>query len=486
MLRQLLLVMASIAAVQAADSWWTQFRGPNASGVAAADASPPVEFGPNRHMLWKTSLPAGHSSPVVWGDRIFLNAFEPESKTLELICVSAKNGAILWRRSATPVAELEQTHVVSNPATATPLLVSTHVYSYFSSFGLMAFTHDGKSAWTLPLPKPKTHHGSGASPILVAGDRIILNHDAMQGGYLLAVDRRTGKELWKQDYPAQPGKVESYSTPTVFHDLLILHRAGTIEAYEITTGKQRWAMPAGTSGASTPIVSDSNIYVNTWNNLGEGDQRPALPDYAAMVKKYDKDRNGSVGEAEFPADVKFTARPEIDAVPNSQNFASFRQVDRNKDGIMQPEEWEAFRSRVSTMAQDHGLLSINPAGNTPTVNWRENTSIPEVPTPLLYKGRVFLIRNGGIASCLDAATGKVIYRGRVGAPGAYFASPIAAAGRVYFASSEGTVTVLNASSEQLEVLARNELGDGIVATPAIAGKTIYVRTLRALYAFTGL
>jgi outer membrane protein assembly factor BamB len=102
---------------------------------------------------------------------------------------------------------------------------------------------------------------------------------------------------------------------------------------------------------------------------------------------------------------------------------------------------------------------------------------------LLYKGRLFLIRNGGVVTCLDAATGKVIYRSRTGAPGAYFASPVAADGHIYLASSEGVVTTIASDGDQLKVLARNELGEEIIATPAIAGNAIYVRTVRGLFAF---
>jgi outer membrane protein assembly factor BamB len=135
------------------------------------------------------------------------------------------------------------------------------------------------------------------------------------------------------------------------------------------------------------------------------------------------------------------------------------------------------------MATDHGLLAIRVKEDKPEVIWRENTSIPEVPSPLLYQGRLFLVRNGGVATCLDAAAGKLIYRARAGAPGAYYASPIAAGGRVYLASSEGVVTVLAADADQLKVLSRNELGEDIVATPAIDGNAIYIRTLRNLYSF---
>jgi outer membrane protein assembly factor BamB len=131
------------------------------------------------------------------------------------------------------------------------------------------------------------------------------------------------------------------------------------------------------------------------------------------------------------------------------------------------------------MATDHGLLAIRGG----QVIWRENNSIPEVPSPLLYKGRLFLVRNGGVATCLDASNGKIIYRARIGATGAYFSSPVAAAGRVYFASSEGVVTVIAADSDELKVLARNEIGEEMIATPALAGDTIYVRSARNLWAF---
>jgi outer membrane protein assembly factor BamB len=135
------------------------------------------------------------------------------------------------------------------------------------------------------------------------------------------------------------------------------------------------------------------------------------------------------------------------------------------------------------MATDHGLLAIRVKENKPEVIWRENTSIPEVPSPLLYQGRLFLVRNGGVATCLDAVTGRVIYRARIGAPGAYYASPIAAGGRVYLASSEGVVTVISAGGDQLKIASHNELGEEMIATPAIAGHSIYIRTLQSLYAF---
>ena len=455
---------------------WPQFRGPNGSGIAAEDATPPTKFGAAK---WKTPLPVGHSSPSIWGDRLLLTSFDPDAKKLELICVSSKTGAILWRHAA-PAPQIEETHVVSNPATASPAVDKERVYAYFSSYGVMAFDHQGELSWSTPIPMPKTHHGSGASPVL-AGDLLIINHDAMQGGYLLALNRNTGKEAWKQPYTT--GRLESYSTPFLWHEQLILHRAGSIESYQLSNGARLWSLPENTSGASTPIAGDDVIYVSTWNNLGEDDQRPSLPDFPALIKLYDKNGDGAISEAEFPDKLLYTARPGLETIPNSQNYVFFRSVDRNKDGKIDQGEWETFRNRVGTMATDHGLLAIRVKEDKPVVIWRENTSIPEVPSPLLYKGRLFLIRNGGVATCLDAGTGKLIYRARIGAPGAYFASPIAADGRVYLASSEGVVTVIDAASDQLKVLARNEMGEDMIATPAIEGNAIYIRTLRNLHAF---
>jgi outer membrane protein assembly factor BamB len=278
--------------------------------------------------------------------------------------------------------------------------------------------------------------------------------------------------------------VESYSTPVLWRDQVVLHRAGIIEAYALSTGERRWSLAENTSGASTPAISENILYVGTWNVLGEDDQRPELPDFPALLKLYDKNGDGAISDTEFSEEaLRYTARPELEAIPNSQNFVAFRNVDRNKDGRIDAEEWEAYRTRIRGSAQDHGLLALRPDGTTASIVWRENLAIPEVPSPLLYQGRLFLVRNGGIVTSLDAASGKVIYRTRAGAPGAYYASPIAAAGRVYLASSEGVVTVLSASTDRLEVLARNQLDDGIVATPAIAGKRMYIRTLRNLYAF---
>jgi len=164
----------------------------------------------------------------------------------------------------------------------------------------------------------------------------------------------------------------------------------------------------------------------------------------------------------------------------------FQAADKDKDGKLTRAEWEEYTANSNTTASEHGLLAIQPGGQgdvtTSRVLWKETRAVPEVPTPLYYKSRVYTVTNGGIVSCMDAATGKVMFRGRLGADGAYFASPIEASGRLYFTSGEGSITVINAG-DKLDILAKNEFEEQLFATPAVIGNVIYVRTPTFLYAF---
>lgn len=466
---------------------WPQFRGPNATGIAEQQAAP-VEFGPGKHLLWRQAVPSGHSSPVIWGDRVFLTGFEKEGNKLELICLGRKDGAVLWRQ-AIPAGQIEKVHQVSSPASATPVVDGERVIVYFGSYGLAAFDFEGKQQWTLPLAIPKTRFGSGTSPI-IAGDLLILNRAEMEDGYLLAVDRRSGKTAWKQTYPAAMGRqAESYSTPLIWKDQVILHRGGVIDAYDLKDGKRRWWLNAATTGTSTAIAGKDTVYVATWFAFGEADQMVPLPDFATLVKQHDKNGDNQISESEFPADMAAVRRPDTPDVPGATIFVKpfFKSVDQNKDSLLQEGEWKIVGENLAKMKIDHGVLAFKPEGEgdvTASVVWREKIAIPEVPSPLLYENRLYLVRNGGIVTCLDAQSGKLIYRARLGAGGPYYSSPIAVSGKVYAASGEGTIVVLSAG-DNLVVLARNSLGEEIFSTPAVAAGTLYVRTVRQLYAFGG-
>jgi outer membrane protein assembly factor BamB len=478
-----------VVGAEAVGQNWPQFRGPNASGIAAGVRAVPEEFGTEKNVVWKTALPAGHSSPCIWGDRIFLTGYTAEGRKLEAFCLDRRSGKMLWRRAA-PAGEVEKVHAVSNPATGTPATDGERVYVYFGSCGLLCFNVAGEQQWSVPLPVAQTRFGSGTSPI-VAGELVILNRETGEEAYLLAVDRRTGKTVWKQAHvPTPQGAGECYATPVVWQQQVVVHRAGEVAGFDLRDGKRRWSVAANTSGTSTPVVTESAAYVATWSNLGEADQRPNLPDFATLVKQNDKNGDGRVSEEEFPTDLYVFRRPGADPkitgtnLPLKRYFKEF--LDGNKNGLLEEAEWQGVMAAMAGFARDHGLMAIRPGGEGDVsgthVRWRENRSVPEVPTPLVYRDRVYTVRDGGVVSCMEAQTGKLLYRERLGAGGSYYASPVAAGDRIYTASGEGKVVVFKAG-DRFEVLARNDLQEPIMATPAIVDGQLYVRTAGYLYAF---
>jgi outer membrane protein assembly factor BamB len=468
---------------------WPQYRGPGGSGIAVDSDKAPVEFGPTKHLLWKTDIPSGHSSPAVWGDRIFLSTFDKNSGKLEVLALDRRDGRILWRRTA-PAEGIESVHDISSPATATPATDGERVYAYFGSYGLLCFDFDGVQQWNIPLGIARVvPYGSGTSPI-VAGELVILNRDTGDPPYLLAVDRHTGKTVWKQQQGPAKSRGDSKSTPLIWKDEVILHRRDELVGFDLKTGARKWWVTANTQGAGTPVAGPDAVYLGEWFNGGEPDLRRPLPDYDTLLKKYDKNGDGLLSAAEFPDKILLNQRAGLEGLPGADGSLSrknaFLNADKNQDGNIDRAEWDAFLKAPVSPADEHGLTAIRPGGSgdvTATrVLWKEPRGVPEVPSPLYYKGRVYVVTYGGIASCVDAATGKLLFHGRLGAPGAYFASPVTAGGRIYFASSEGVVTVIEAA-DKLNVLARNDIEEPIFATPAIVANTIYVRTPSHVFAF---
>jgi hypothetical protein len=180
-------------------------------------------------------------------------------------------------------------------------------------------------------------------------------------------------------------------------------------------------------------------------------------------------------------------RIDAGSMPGAQWRLEAAQLDFNKDGALDESEWQRLVETLKMAANvDHGLIAIKPGGRgvlpPDTVVWKETRGVAEVPSPLAYRGKVYMVTNGGILSVLRAESGALVYRERLGAPGLYFSSPVATGGRIYIGSGEGVLSVLT-DADRLEVLARNDFGEPIVATPALADGHIYVRTARHLYAF---
>ncbi len=464
---------------------WPQFRGPDGSGIAAKEATPPLSFGPEENVLWKTALPPGHSSPIVWDDNIFITGLDAETKEFHTICIDRTSGEERWRQSVT-LDSVEKVHGVSSPASATPLTDGERVYSYLGSYGLLCYNFSGELVWKLPLAMPSTHFGAAASPVL-AGNNIILNRDDLKAPKLLGIDRQSGKVLWEVEQ-APKSRAGAYSTPVIWKNEAILHRQDEVAAYSTETGEKLWTAVIRSSGASTPVVMDDLIYVGAWLNFGEADLRVEMPSFSTMLEKYDADKDSTVSHEEFPDDMIIAKRPEFGSNQGDFFFKPFwGMIDKDQDKKVNAAEWAGALEFVKSISsKDHGLTVIQPGGKgdvTGThVKWQVSKSVPEVPAPISYNGKVYMIKNGGITTCMDSQSGDVIYRKRLGARGAYYASPIIAGNHIYIASNPGTVVVFQAGDD-FKMVAKNDLEEMIFATPAVIENTIYVRTSGHLYAF---
>ncbi|MCU0874448.1 MAG: PQQ-binding-like beta-propeller repeat protein [Pirellulaceae bacterium] len=464
---------------------WPQFRGPNACGVTLDGLPLPVEFGPD-NAIWMTPLPPGHSSPCIWGERIFLTAFDRQSQRLETLCLARGDGKILWRQTA-PAAATEKVHPLSTPANATPATDGQRVYSYFGSYGLICYDLAGQEVWRLPQSAPPTPYGSGSSPI-VAGEFVVLSVESPPKPVLLAIDRCTGRIAWRHEcLPYLPG----YATPVIWHHAgtaeVILHSSVGVTALRLADGAEQWWVSLLSAASSTPTVGDGRLFVAACWPGGEPEDRVRLPEFDPILSRYDANRDGKIDKKELPADLLIVRRAESGDIPGAEIRLAdvFPFFDADADEQYERAEWDKAVA-FSEHGREHGLLAIRPGGRGEVTKshtiWRESRSVSEVPSPLVYDGRVYMVKDGGIISCLDATSGRLQYRTRLGPRGAYFSSPVAGDGKIFAASHNGAIVVL-AAGETFQRLAVNELHEPIFATPAIAAGRLYVRTESRLYAF---
>ncbi|MFP6738106.1 MAG: PQQ-binding-like beta-propeller repeat protein [Planctomycetota bacterium] len=479
-----LFVLVSFAGPALGD--WPQFRGPNSCGIAPG-ASPPVEFGPGRNELWKVPLEAGHSSPIVVGDVVFLTTWDKMNRKLAVVCIARSNGKIRWQADV-PAKKFEKGHASFNPASSTPATDGERVVAYFGSFGLVCFDMEGKKLWERRMPLAKSFGGNATSPAII-GDRVILYRGNYVDHYLLAVDKVTGRELWKvpQREPFS-GEMACTACPISIGEKLIVHTARSMQAFEISSGKRLWVAACATTATSTPILSGNEVIVAAWNKLGEPALRPEFPSFKKMVAEHDKDSDKLISRDEFPT-LWIFHRPEGVEAPQNGATVRFERVDRNRDREIDSGEWaaqlsglEKFRSGYKT----HGILAIpiDSAGlvGADKIRILETQGIPEVPSPLCDGTYIYLVKNGGVLTCLELKTGKRIYRMRTKGSGTHYASPLIAGGNIFTTAGNGMISVLTLGPKP-ELLAANSMGDRVYATPAISDGVLYVRTHSALFAF---
>ena len=430
----------STAVKASAKANWPSFRGTNASGIADGQNLPDqwnAKTGQN--ILWRTAIPGlAHSSPVVWGDRIFLTSavssdakatFRPglygdgdASKDRSthrwlLYAIDKKSGKILWERLAYQGEPIEKRHIKSTYANSTPATDGRIVVSWFGSQGVYAYDFQGRLLWKVDIGKidlgaydiPTYEWGPASSPI-IWNNLVILQVDTQADSFLLALDASTGKTVWKTDREEIP----SWGTPTIANTsagpVLVTNASNYIRGYDPKTGKELWRLGGSSKiTAPTPIYADDLIVVAS----GRGPERPI-----------------------------FVVRP------NARGDLTLPSGQKSSDAIV----W-SMTGRGSYM-----------------------------PSPIAYNGTLYVLNNNGLFDAYNLKTGAEVYRQRLQNVGSGFsASPVAADGKIYLSSEDGEILVI-AAGEKFNQIATNSMGELLMATPALSEGVMYVRSSTSLFA----
>jgi len=439
------------------------------AGCGRSASQLPEDLNLPEALVWRVPLDGGHSTPIVDGGKIFVTTYRADSKELATVALNQASGKVLWRNPIVP-EHVEETHQLGSPATATAACDGKRVYAFFGSAGMFCYDLDGKKLWEQRMGPFRDEYGAGSSPILFDG-KIILNQDHDIDSFLSAYDCATGRQVWKI---ARPDAVRSYSTPCVWTNNgkpeLLVAGALQLTAYDAANGEKIWWINGlARIVIPTPVTSGGMIYMASWAPGGDPGKRIALPTWADAVSKWDSNRDGKLAKAE---------------IDDRDVLERFFRMDLNQDGSLNQQEWERHAA-VFKRAQN-AVLAIKPKGRgelpESAVLWKHGRGVPYVATPVLDHGILWMVKDGGIVTELDAATGQLLQEERVPAVGNYFASPVAGDGKVYFASEPGTVSVV-AAEKDWRVISSRDFHEKIYATPVMVGNRLYLRTEEALYCF---
>lgn len=440
-------------------------------GVARSPGALPDDLSLTEALLWRIPLDEGHSTPILEGGKILLTTYRVDSKELATVALDRSNGKLLWRNPIVP-AQIEETHPIGSPATATVASDGERVYAFFGSVGLFCYDLNGQKVWEQRLGPFRDEYGAGSSPIVFEG-KVIVNQDHDIDSFLIAFDCATGRVVWKA---ARPDAVRSYSTPGIWTQEgkpeLLVAGALQLAAYDPANGERLWWMNGlARIVIPTPVISGPIIYAASWSPGGDPGKRIGLVPWADALIKWDSNHDGKL------------AKGEID---DREVLDRFFRMDLNQDGVLDEQEWERHAA-VFRRAQN-ALLAIKPRGRgelpESAVVWKHARGVPYVATPVLDNGILWMVKDGGIVTKLDVSSGQLLQEERVPAVGNYFASPVIGDGKVYFASESGTVSVV-AAERDWQVISSRNFHEKIYATPVLDGNRLYLRTEQALYCFQG-
>lgn len=439
-------------------------------GVTLSPHPLPDNFDNDATKIWQVDLPNGISTPCIHGDSIYLTTWSEDHEELATVAIDRAQGTIRWKQVA-PVDKIESFHSVGSPASSSPACNGSQVFSFFGSYGLLCYDRHGETLWRHPLGPFQDEFGASSSPILV-DNLVILNEDHDTDSFLVAIDQKTGKTVWRAP---RAEFTRSYSTPAIWQNgstkQLIVAGSLQLAAYDIVTGKKRWWVNSLSRIVDpTPSITSNRIYIATQTAGGDQTERISMGPFEDALKSLDKNGDQHIAQEELPE-----ASPVI---------PRFFRIDLDQDGRLNKPEWEKHATvfeRAKNIA-----LAIKPGGEgnvTETnIDWVYRRSLPTVPSSVVYDGVMYMVKDGGIVTSLDAVTGQALKTGRARGRGNYYASLVAGDGKVFLASERGVVTILKAGPKW-EILSSHDFGERILATPVFADGQIFIRTDKHLYCF---
>lgn len=468
----LALLLALAAPCLAAGPGWTRFRGPNGTGVAETGALP-VEFGKDKNLVWRTALAPGYSSPVIGNRCVYVTSYDgpKEGHTGWTHCLDRATGKELWKQKG---FTLEQRFLsVNTPVSSTAATDGDNVYVFFEAAGLISYDAQGRERWRRPLGKFNNPYAM-ANSLILSGGTLILQADQDTDAYLLAVDAATGETRWRRERPeAQHG----YSTPVLWKpegegEQVIISGSYQVAGYSVATGEKLWWVDGmAWQAKSVPVLDGRRLFVHSWMaELSEiAGKLPKNMSWTEFLGQHDKDGDGKISKEEAPD-------PEMGKL--------WFLFDLDRTGFIEKRDYDVVQARNSARS---GLFAIELGGRgdlTGTaIKWKAEKSLPNIPSPVLYRNVLYVLREGGILTAYDPAAGNILKQGRVeGAIDGYFASPVASDGKLITAAKGGKVAVLKAGTDWF-VMQVNDLEEEIWATPAIEGGRLFLRTQNALYCF---
>jgi len=450
------------------DPVWPQFRGVNSSGISETTGLP-QDISPDTHVIWKREIPLGYSSPVLTDTLIFLTA--ADQNKLYTLCLNRLTGETIWQKEA-PRLRVEKIDSRNNPASPTPVTDESQVYVFFPDFGLLAYDFAGNELWKMPLGPFNNDYGMGASPI-VAGNLVVLVCDQATDSYIIAVNKQNGQVAWRKD---RPEAKSGHSTPILYQPesgglQIIVAGSFMLIAYDALTGERIWWVNGlSFEMKSTPVIHEGMVFINGYASpQNDPGNQIKVPSFEEALMKYDVNKNNLLSDSELPKESPY-------------DWFSF--VDLKKDGLLDSDDWSYFQAALASVNAMRGIRLGGRGDMTASSTvWSYSRRVPQLPSPLVYRNRLYMINDIGFVTIFNPADGAVIREGRLtGAGSQFYSSPVGADGKIYFLARNGKVSVL-AADGTLDIIALNDLKDACYATPAIADGCLYIRTAGTLYCF---